>query len=65
MRLWKGWPCAKKAPEEEIYAEDEKYLSAETLARLRQIQFDDESVDEGYVDEDELDYEDEDDEELM
>ncbi len=30
------------APEEEVYAEDEKYLSAETLARLRQIQFDDE-----------------------
>jgi len=55
----------ERAPEEEIYAEDEKYLSAETLARLRQIQFDDESVDEGYVDEDELDYEDEDDEELM
>lgn len=31
------------APEEELYtAEDEKYLSAETLARLRQIQFGDE-----------------------
>ncbi|HOS80926.1 MAG TPA: 30S ribosomal protein S2, partial [Anaerolineae bacterium] len=30
-------------PEEELYtAEDEKYLSAETLARLRQIQFGDE-----------------------
>ena len=30
------------APEEELYtAEDEKYLSAETLARLRQIQFSD------------------------
>ncbi len=27
------------APEEEVFAEDEKYLSAETLARLRQIQF--------------------------
>jgi len=33
----------EKAPEEELYtAEDEKYLSAETLARLRQIQFGDE-----------------------
>lgn len=32
----------ERAPEEEVYAEDEKYLSAETLARLRQIQFDDE-----------------------
>ena len=32
------------APEEELYtAEDEKYLSAETLARLRQIQFGDEA----------------------
>lgn len=30
----------ESAPEEELYtAEDEKYLSAETLARLRQIQF--------------------------
>ena len=28
--------------EEEVYAEDEKYLSAETLARLRRIQFEDE-----------------------
>lgn len=27
--------------EEEVYAEDEKYLSAETLARLRRIQFED------------------------
>jgi small subunit ribosomal protein S2 len=27
--------------EEEVFAEDEKYLSAETLARLRQIQFED------------------------
>lgn len=34
----------ERAPEEEVYAEDEKYLSAETLARLRQIQFDDEEV---------------------
>jgi len=31
--------------EEEIFAEDEKYLSAETLARLRQIQFEDEGED--------------------
>ena len=31
------------APEEEaVFAEDEKYLSAETLARLRQIKFEDE-----------------------
>lgn len=30
------------APEEEVYAEDEKYLSAETLARLRKIQFEEE-----------------------
>lgn len=44
--------------EEEVYEEeDERYLSAETLARLRQIQFEDE--DEG---DDEYDYEDEDDE---
>ena len=35
----------ERAPEEEIYAEDEKYLSAETLARLRQIQFDDDDDD--------------------
>jgi small subunit ribosomal protein S2 len=33
------------APEaEEIFAEDEKYLSAETLARLRRIQFEDDDV---------------------
>jgi len=33
------------APEEEaVYAEDEKYLSAETLARLRRIQFEDEGA---------------------
>jgi len=31
--------------EEEIFAEDEKYLSAETLARLRRIQFEDDAVD--------------------
>jgi len=36
----------ERAPEEEVYAEDEKYLSAETLARLRQIQFDDDEIDE-------------------
>ncbi|MGC9520998.1 MAG: 30S ribosomal protein S2 [Anaerolineae bacterium] len=54
--------------EEEVYAEDEKYLSAETLARLRRIQFEDEDEDE-YDDEDEedededYDYEDEDDQE--
>jgi small subunit ribosomal protein S2 len=68
----------ERAPEEEVYAEDEKYLSAETLARLRQIQFDDEEIDdeigeeiddeigeeinEEYEDEDL--YEDDDDEEL-
>jgi len=50
------------APEEqEVYAEDEKYLSAETLARLRRIQFEDEGesdeVDEGEVDEEGEDYE--------
>jgi small subunit ribosomal protein S2 len=31
--------------EEEIFAEDEKYLSAETLARLRRIQFEDDDAD--------------------
>ncbi|MGC9395306.1 MAG: 30S ribosomal protein S2 [Anaerolineae bacterium] len=59
-------------PEEEIYAEDEKYLSAETLARLRQIQFDDEDEDEDEEPEEEEEdladegdlYEDDDDEEL-
>ncbi len=40
----------ERAPEEEVYAEDEKYLSAETLARLRQIQFDEEAV-EGAIEE--------------
>jgi small subunit ribosomal protein S2 len=54
--------------EEEVYEEeDERYLSAETLARLRQIQFEDEDEDEeeyDYEDEDdEYDYEDEDEEE--
>jgi small subunit ribosomal protein S2 len=68
----------ERAPEEEVYAEDEKYLSAETLARLRQIQFDDEveideeleaeieeelEEEEDLTDEEEL-YEDFDDEEL-
>lgn len=52
--------------EEEVYEEeDERYLSAETLARLRQIQFEEEDEDEeayDYEDEedDEYDYEDED-----
>jgi small subunit ribosomal protein S2 len=36
------------APEEEVFTEDEKYLSAETLARLRQIQFEDEDEDEDF-----------------
>ena len=31
--------------EEEVFAEDEKYLSAETLARLRQIQFEEDEED--------------------
>ena len=61
----------ERAPEEEIYAEDEKYLSAETLARLRQIQFDDdedeeidEEIDEEYEDDyEDEEYEDEEDEE--
>jgi small subunit ribosomal protein S2 len=54
--------------EEEVYdAEDEKYLSAETLQRLRQIQFsedeEDEDLDEEYEDDyDEDDYEDDEDE---
>jgi small subunit ribosomal protein S2 len=34
--------------EEEIFAEDEKYLSAETLARLRKIQFEDEDEEKAY-----------------
>jgi small subunit ribosomal protein S2 len=52
--------------EEEVYEEeDERYLSAETLARLRQIQFEDEDEDEEEYDyeDDEYDYEDEDEEE--
>jgi small subunit ribosomal protein S2 len=54
--------------EEEVYEEeDERYLSAETLARLRQIQFEDEDEDEeeyayDYEDEGDDEYEDEDDE---
>lgn len=45
--------------EEEVYAEDEKYLSAETLARLRRIQFEDE--DEAELDDEDEDYDYEDD----
>lgn len=60
------------APEEqEVYAEDEKYLSAETLARLRRIQFEDEDegdeeeVEEEVDEEDEeYDYEDSDEDDL-
>jgi len=60
------------APEEqEVYAEDEKYLSAETLARLRRIQFEDEGEDEeGEIEEEEEEeeeeyvYEDSDEEDL-
>lgn len=53
----------ERAPEEEVYAEDEKYLSAETLARLRQIQFDDH---ENLIKAEDKDvYEDLDDEELV
>jgi small subunit ribosomal protein S2 len=48
--------------EEEVFAEDEKYLSAETLARLRRIQFEDgEAVEVDVADEDEdYDYVDDD-----
>jgi small subunit ribosomal protein S2 len=51
----------ERAPEEDEFYEDEKYLSAETLARLRKIQSyeDEEDEDEDYEDED-YDYEDED-----
>lgn len=55
--------------EEEVYAEDEKYLSAETLARLRRIQFDEDDEDLVVEDSDDLDededydYDDEEDEE--
>ncbi len=55
----------ERAPEEEVYAEDEKYLSAETLARLRQIQFDEEEVEDVEDTDEETLYEDEDDEELI
>ncbi len=49
------------APEEEVFAEDAKYLSAETLARLRQIQFEDDDADDDDSDDDEdYDYTDED-----
>lgn len=44
--------------EEEIYAEDEKYLSAETLARLRKMQLDEDG---DADDDDDDDYEDDDD----
>jgi len=47
--------------EEEVYAEDEKYLSAETLARLRRIQFEDDEGDEADEEEEDYDYEDDDD----
>jgi len=48
--------------EEEVFTEDEKYLSAETLARLRQIQFDDDDLDDDDYDDDDddLDNDDED-----
>jgi small subunit ribosomal protein S2 len=46
--------------EEEVYAEDERYLSAETLARLRRIQFEDEDEDEDEDYDEDYDYEDED-----
>ena len=57
--------------EEEVYAEDEKYLSAETLARLRRIQFEDEDEEDDdfdYADndddnDDDFDYADDDEEE--
>jgi len=40
-----GLALRKEAgPEEEVYAEDEKYLSAETLARLRKIQFEEDGT---------------------
>ncbi len=52
--------------EEEIFAEDEKYLSAETLARLRRIQFEDDDTDSDTddavaSDDEDHDYEDSDD----
>ncbi len=58
------WPCARRgAPEEEevFTQEDEKYLSAETLARLRRIQLEgDEDADSGSDGED-YDYDDDED----
>jgi small subunit ribosomal protein S2 len=48
--------------EEEVFTEDEKYLSAETLARLRQIQFEDDDQDDfNLYSDDEEDEEDEED----
>jgi small subunit ribosomal protein S2 len=47
--------------EEEVFEEDEKYLSAETLARLRRIQFEDDG--EAGDDDDTYDYDDSDDDE--
>ncbi len=44
------------APEEEEFYEDEKYLSAETLARLRKIQALEDGEDEDLDDEDDEDY---------
>jgi small subunit ribosomal protein S2 len=46
--------------EEEVFAEDEKYLSAETLARLRRIQFEDGDADEESVEDEAYDYVDDD-----
>jgi len=47
--------------EEELYAEDEKYLSAETLARLRKLQFEeDDADDDDDGDDDDADYDDDD-----
>jgi small subunit ribosomal protein S2 len=42
--------------EEEVFAEDEKYLSAETLARLRRIQFEDGEAEEVDVADEDDDY---------
>ncbi len=60
----------ERAPEEDEFYEDEKYLSAETLARLRKIQsredeedeadYDEEDYEEEYDDEEYDDYDDED-----
>jgi small subunit ribosomal protein S2 len=49
--------------EEEVFAEDEKYLSAETLARLRRIQFEDGDAEEVEDEDEDYDYVDEDDDE--